>query len=74
MAGNKNAILPLSKTAFVFGLLVWLYVIAMQVARPESVSWTFTYWLRVRMDFVGEISFLVSLAGFFVWQFVTKKD
>ena len=74
MARNKNAILPLSKTAFVFGLLVWLYAIAMQVAHPESVGWTFTYWLRVRMDIAGEISFLISLLGFFVWQFAAKKD
>ncbi len=62
-----------SKTAFVFGLLVWIYVIAMQIAHPESVSWTFTSWLRIRMDFVGEISFLISIISFFVWQLVTLK-
>ena len=73
MVINKDAILPASKTAFVFGMLVWIYIITMQIAHPESVGWTFAYWLRIRMDIVGEISFLISLAGFFVWQFVTFK-
>ena len=66
-------IITFSKTAFVFGLLVWIYVVAMQIAHPESVSWTFVYWLPFRMDFIGEISFLISLVGFFVWQLVTLK-
>lgn len=70
---NRNYVIPVSKTAFLFGLLVWIYVIAMQIAHPESVSWTFVYWLPVRMDFVGEISFVISLIGFFVWQLVTLK-
>lgn len=71
---DKKLKIILSKTAFLFGLLVWLYVIAMQIAHPESVSWTFTYWLRIRMDFVGEISFVISLISFMFWQYITVKS
>ena len=60
----------LSKTAFLFGLLVWIYIIAMQIAHLESVSWTFTYWLQIRMDYVGEIAFIISIIGFMIWQYL----
>ncbi len=70
---DNKLVVTFSKTAFLFGLLVWFYVIAMQIAHPESVSWTFTYWLRIRMDFVGELAFVISLIGFLIWQFVTLK-
>jgi hypothetical protein len=70
---KKEYTYAISKTAFLFGLLVWLYVIAMQIAHPESVSWTFVYWLPIRMDFVGEISFIISILGFFVWQLNFKS-
>ncbi|MCD6547617.1 MAG: hypothetical protein J7K22_03635 [Nanoarchaeota archaeon] len=69
---NKQVVIAISKTGFLFGLLVWLYVIAMQIAHPESVNWTFVYWLPIRMDFVGEIAFVISFLGFLIWQL--KKD
>ena len=61
------------ETSLVFSLLVWLYVIAMQIAHPESVSWTFTYWLRVRMDYIGEIAFIISIISFFVLRYKYSK-
>ncbi|MCD6575662.1 MAG: hypothetical protein J7K73_00710 [Nanoarchaeota archaeon] len=70
---NNKLVITASKTAFLFGLLIWLYVIAMQIAHPESVSWTFVYWLPIRMDFVGEVAFVILLVGFFVWQLNSKS-
>lgn len=59
----------LLETSFLFSLLVWLYVIAMQIAHPESVAWTFTYWLRIRLDYVGEIAFVTSVISFFLLRY-----
>ena len=57
---------------FVFGLLVWLYVIAVQLTHPYWLSEPFSHlgfppfdW---RLDDVGIIAFAVSAFGFFVWQ------
>jgi hypothetical protein len=69
---SKKWQLILAQTLFFYGLLVWLYVIAMQIAHPESVSWTFTEWLRLRMDLVGETAFVGSVIGFLVWQWLKK--
>jgi len=65
---KKETKLASAKTAFVFGGVTWLYVIAMQMIRPESVNWTVVYWTPITMDFFGEIAFIVSLIGFFIWQ------
>lgn len=67
---KEKLIKVISKTGFIFGLLVWFYVIALQIAHPSSVTWTFTRWLRVRNDYVAEFSFVVSLISFIAWQYV----
>ncbi len=43
-----------------YALLVWLYVIAMQLRFPESVYWPLALWLPIRMDYFGESAFLLS--------------
>jgi hypothetical protein len=57
---------------FVFGLLAWLYVIAIQLTHPHWITGPFSHlgfppfdW---RLDDVGIIAFAVSAFGFFVWQ------
>jgi hypothetical protein len=57
---------------FVFGLLVWVYVVAVQITHPE---WLYEQFSHVefppfnwRLDEVGMIAFAVSAFGFFVWQ------
>ena len=59
-------------TAFVFGLLVWVYVVLIQVTHPE---WLFEPFSHVdvfpfdwRLDEVGMASFAVAAVGFLVWQ------
>ncbi len=71
---NKKLISVLGKTTFLFGLLVWLYVITMQIVRSESVAWTFTHWFRMRMSYVGIICFVASVIGFVVWQYLNFKS
>lgn len=59
-------------TAFVFGLLVWGYVVLVQLAYPDWVSGSFSHvglfpfdW---RLDDVGMAAFLVAAIGFLFWQ------
>ena len=63
---------PFAVTMFVFGLLVWLYVIAIQLAHPSWLSEQFSHVnlppFNWRTDEVGMIAFAVSAFGFFVWQ------
>ncbi len=66
MVKSKRFQKAIFETSFLFGLLVWLYVIAMQIAHPESVSWSFVYWSSIQMDFVGEVAFIIAIISFFL--------
>ena len=70
---KKNLKKPILETTFLFSLFIWIYVIAMQIAHPESVSWTFTYWLRIRLDYVGELAFVISVISFFLLRYEKKN-
>jgi len=59
-------------TMFLFGLLVWLYVISIQFKYPQWIAAQFSH-IQVppfnwRLDDVGIIAFAVSAFGFFIWQ------
>ena len=59
-------------TAFVFGLLVWGYVVLVQLVHPDWVTAPFSH-VRVfpfdwRLDEVGMVAFAVSAIGFLLWQ------
>ena len=63
-------------TAFVFGLLVWVYVVVIQVTHPEWLVEPFSHvdvfpfdW---RLDEVGMAAFAVAAVGFLVWQIETN--
>ncbi len=71
---DKKIVKVAAQTGFVFGLLGWLYVIAMQIAHPESVTWTLVWWSSLRLDQFGEFCFVVAIAAFFVWRFVHEKE
>jgi hypothetical protein len=73
MIDKQKLFIIFFKTLFFYSLLVWLYVTAMQIVHPDSVSWTFTEWFRIRMDIVGETAFVSSLIGFLIWQYLKSK-
>jgi hypothetical protein len=65
-------------TMFIFGLLVWLYVIGLQFVHPYWITGRFSH-LRFapfdwRLDDVGIVSFAVSAIGFLIWRIETKKS
>jgi hypothetical protein len=59
-------------TAFVFSLLVWAYVVVIQVTHPrwlvEPFSHVNIYPFNWRLDEVGMMAFAVAAVGFLVWQ------
>ena len=63
---------PVALTAFVFGLLVWLYVVAVQLTHPdwlyEPFSHVHVFPFNWRLDEVGMFAFAVAAVGFLVWQ------
>jgi hypothetical protein len=44
-----------------WSLSVWLYVIAMQLRYPDAVYWPLAVWLPIRLDYLGEAAFILSL-------------
>jgi len=57
---------------FVFGVLVWLYVIAIQITHPDWLPEEFSHLnfppFNWRLDVVGMLAFAVAAVGFFLWQ------
>ena len=58
-------------TIFIFGLLVWGYVVLIQVTHPEWVVESFSHHvfppLNWRMDNTGILAFAVAAVGFLMW-------
>ena len=64
----------LSLTLFIFGLLGWLYIAAVALVHPDTLSVQLTHFAPwPREDTFGEISFVVSFISFFVWNLVKEK-
>jgi len=52
-----------------YSFMIWMYVIAFQIAQPESVYWSLAVWLPrwVRLDYLGETGFFASFAFALIW-------
>jgi len=63
----------LGEVLFLYGLLGWIYGVAVQLTHP---LWLFgelshlTPWIR--LDTFTIISFLLSILGFFVWRLIKE--
>ena len=59
-------------TAFVFSLLVWVYVVVIQVTHPEWVTAPFSHVdyfpFNWRLDEVGMAAFAIAIVGFLLWR------
>lgn len=71
----SDSLETLGLTMFVFGLLAWFYVVAVQITHPEWLPLTLTHYrippLDWRVDDIGILSFAVAAFGFIVWR-ITK--
>ncbi len=67
----------LALTLFVFALLVWVYVVAVQLTHPIWLYEPFSHVevppFNWRVDEVGMMAFAVSAFGFFFWR-LEKED
>lgn len=63
---------PVALTLCVYGGLVWLYVVAVQLIHPEWLALPLSHInfppFNWRVDEIGMLAFAVSALGFFVWQ------
>ena len=64
-------------TAFVFGLLTWVYVVIVQMAHPWWLSAPLTHIdvfpFNLRVDVTGMTAFVVSVLAFFFLQLTPKS-
>jgi heme/copper-type cytochrome/quinol oxidase subunit 3 len=62
----------LLSTIFLFGLLTWLYVIAVQLTYPDWMSGPLTHInifpFSLRVDITGIVAFVASALAFFLLQ------
>ncbi|HYW02292.1 MAG TPA: hypothetical protein VE862_12545 [Candidatus Acidoferrum sp.] len=71
---NKHEILRIvSLTVFLFSLLVWLYVVLLQVTHPDWLPASFSSHIDFppfnwRLDDVGMLAFALAVIGFVAWQ------
>jgi len=69
----KSIIKALSLSVFVFSLLGWLYVAAVALIHPETLSIQLSHltpWIRE--DTFGIISWIVSFFSFLIWNLVRE--
>jgi len=58
---------------FVYGLLGWIYGVALQFWHSESLTYPLSHltpWIRV--DTFTIVSFLLSALGFLMWRFIAE--
>jgi hypothetical protein len=66
---SKRIVLALARTVFLFGLLTWGYVVAMQLRHRGLVFNTLAEWVPIRMDYIGEVAFVLSMVAYFLLKF-----
>jgi hypothetical protein len=71
---SRRVVLALARTVFLFGLLTWGYVVAMQLRHLEEVYDTLAEWLPIRMDYLGEAAFILSMLAYFLLKFWETKQ
>jgi hypothetical protein len=61
-----------ASTAFLFGVLVWIYVVVVQLTHPQWMTEPFSHVdffpFNWRLDEAGMTAFAVAAVGFLVWQ------
>ena len=59
-------------TLFIYGLLTWVYVVAIQIAHPRALFAPLTHIglfpFNVRLSLAGILALGISAVGFFLWR------
>jgi hypothetical protein len=71
---SRRIVLALARTAFLFGLITWGYVVAMQLRDLGEVYDVLALWMPIRLDYVGEAAFILSIVAYFLLKFWETKN
>ena len=79
MIRSHDLLRVIALTMFLFSLLVWVYVVVIQVTHPEWLTEQFSHVnyfpLNWRVDEVGMVAFALAAVGFLIWQIeLSMKD
>lgn len=75
MTDFKRLALAVSKAIFVYGLLAWLYVVAI-VLNPltaPSQTWPLSYYVPIPTNFFGVSGFAISFIAFILWEWKRQR-
>jgi len=67
----KRMINAAALTIAIYGFAAWVYVAAVAIALPKTLSWQLTH--LARTDTFGEVSFVISFLAFLVYR-LTSRD
>ena len=72
----RRILREIALTIFVFGFMVWSYVVIVQITHPEWLDTTLAHYRRApfswRVDDVGIIAFALSALGFLLWRLLKE--
>ncbi len=75
--GARGYAIAAFQTLFIFGFLVWMYVVLIQVTRPDFLTIPLTHHelfpLNMRVDDTGLVGFVVSAVSFFGWRLLHRR-
>ena len=66
------------QTIFIFSLLVWLYVVAVQITHPDWLSAPMTHYdippFDMKVDDAGILSFALAALSFLLWRSESERN
>ena len=72
---KRRVALVTSKTLAVYGFAGWVYIALVALVHPATLGLQLTHFARFpHEDTFGEISFVVSLVSFFVYQMLRSSE
>ena len=61
------------ETGLVYGLATWLYVILIEITHPRWIYNPLAVWCPIRVDYFGEIGFIIFILSFFLLRLKYNK-
>jgi len=66
------------QTIFFFSLLVWLYVVVVQITHPSWLSGPMTHYdippFHMKVDDTGILSFAIAALSFLLWRSDSERN
>jgi predicted membrane protein len=63
------------ETLFFFGLIIWLYGVAIQITHPEFLTTTLSHLITwIRVDTATILGFIMAIIGFIIMRYVQVSE